>query len=58
VSTSSAGAPGDLDSDTPAIAAGGDVIAYASTATTLAPETDQGFFASDIFVRDRDRRGP
>jgi Tol biopolymer transport system component len=53
VSTSSAGAPGDLDSETPTIDADGGVIAYASDATTLAPETDQGFFAFDIFVRDR-----
>jgi uncharacterized repeat protein (TIGR01451 family) len=52
VSVGSAGEEGDLDSLQPAINADGLVIAFSSGSTTFVPESDQGFFASDIFVRD------
>jgi uncharacterized repeat protein (TIGR01451 family) len=52
VSVGSAGEEGDLDSIQPAINADGLVIAFSSGSTTFVPESDQGFFASDVFVRD------
>jgi uncharacterized repeat protein (TIGR01451 family) len=52
VSVGSAGQEGDLDSLGPAIDADGQVIAFSSGSTTFVPESGQGFFASDVFVRD------
>jgi uncharacterized repeat protein (TIGR01451 family) len=52
VSVGSSGEEGDLDSLAPAIDADGQVIAFSSGSTTFVPESGQGFFASDVFVRD------
>jgi Tol biopolymer transport system component len=52
VSVGDNGAEGDLDSNEPAMDPDGDFIVFASRASTFVPE-NQGFFASDIFVRIR-----
>jgi uncharacterized repeat protein (TIGR01451 family) len=52
VSVGSNGEQGNLDSLGPAIDGDGQVIAFFSAASTLVPESGQGFFAYDIFVRD------
>ncbi len=52
VSVGNSGAEGDLDSPEPAMNSDGDLIVFASRASAFVPE-NQGFFASDIFIRIR-----
>jgi uncharacterized repeat protein (TIGR01451 family) len=51
ISVSSTGAEADSDCNSPAISADGRFVAFQSRASTFAP--NDGFFTSDIFVRDR-----